>query len=411
METENCHWIMKLLNRYAFLLPLCLMMTSCGLSPPLGDPEMPYPPPRQPRVGDILHVPTGVFVTEKQMLAAATDARIVYVGETHDNPASHRLEATLLKALAERYPGQVALGMEMMTPEQQPVLDRWVAGELSEKELLEQTGWYDIWRMDFDYYKTLFLLCRDKKIPVIGLNATRAAVKAVASSDHSGLDEAQRKKIPPLDMSDPYQRATLEAIYKDHGHGSGDLDRFQRVQTLWDETMAANVASYLSSPEGSGKRMLVIAGGHHVGYGFGIPRRVFRRLPVSYVLVGNEDIEFSEGKGEKAMDVTLPKMPMPAYHYVLYTRYESLGKQQVKLGVLLEESDKGVEIKAVMPSSAAARSGLQKADILRAVDGEPVKKSFDIIYVIKQKRPGDSVDLSIERSGESKELTIHFDKQ
>ncbi|HHS83971.1 MAG TPA: PDZ domain-containing protein [Gammaproteobacteria bacterium] len=397
-------------KNYSLLL-LCSLMFACSSTPPLGDPEMPYPPPHEPAVGDILHIPTGIFVTQEQMLAAVTDAKIVYVGETHDNPASHRLEAMLLKALAERYPEQVALGMEMMTPEQQPVLDRWVAGELSEKELLEQSRWYDIWRMDFDYYKELFQLCRDKKIPIIGLNATKAQVKAVASNDFSKLDEEQRKQIPTLDMADPYQRAMVKTVFGGHNHGGGDKERFLRVQTLWDEMMAANVARYLTTPQGSGRHMLVIAGGHHVSYGFGIPRRVFRRLPVSYVLVGNEDIEYSGGKKEKVMDVTLPNMPMPALDYVLYTKYEKLDKQQVRLGVLLDESDNGVEIKAILPSSAAARAGLQKGDILRAIDGETVTKSFDVIYVIKQKQPGDEVNLLIEREGKNEQLKVHFDKK
>ncbi len=391
------------------LILLCSLMFACSSTPPLGDPEMPYPPARAPKVGEILHVPTGVFVTEAQMLDAATDARIVYVGETHDNPASHRLELTLLKALAERYPRKVALGMEMLTPEQQPVLDKWVAGKLSEKELLEQSRWYEIWRMDFDYYKALFHFCRENGIPIIGLNATRKQVEAVAGDDLSKLDEAQRAGIPKLDMTDPYQQALVKAVYGGHAHGGGSEARFLRVQTLWDETMAANVARYLSSPEGSGRRMLVIAGGHHVSYGVGIPRRVFRRLPVSYVLVGNEDIEYAEGKGDKVMDVTLPRMPMPPYDYIVYTKYERLPKRQVRLGILLGEGEKGVEIKGVLPSSPAARAGLRKGDLIRDIDGEVVTKSFDVIYVVKQKQPGDEVVLTVERDGKREEVTVRFE--
>lgn len=391
------------------LILVCSLMFACSSSPPLGDPEMPYPPARAPKVGEILHVPTGVFVTEAQMLDAATDARIVYVGETHDNPASHRLELTLLKALVKRYPRKVALGMEMLTPEQQPVLDKWVAGELSEKELLEQSRWYEIWRMDFDYYKALFHFCRENGIPIIGLNATRKQVEAVAAGDLSKLDEAQRARIPKLDMSDPYQKALARAVFGGHDHGTGDEERFLRVQTLWDETMAVNVARYLSSPEGAGRRMLVIAGGHHIAYGIGIPRRVFRRLPLSYVLVGNEDLEYAEGKGDKVMDVTLPRMPMPPYDYIVYTKYEQLPKRRVRLGILLGEGEKGVEIKGVLSSSPAARAGLRKGDLIRDIDGEVVTKSFDVIYVVKQKQPGDEVVLTVERSGEQREVTVRFE--
>ncbi|MDH3454445.1 MAG: ChaN family lipoprotein, partial [Desulfuromonadales bacterium] len=96
--------------------------------PPIGNPEAPYPPAEQPALGDIYHLPTGVKVTADQMNAAITDARIVYVGETHDNPASHRLELQVLKAMVERYPGQVSLGLEMFNTSQQKALDQWSKG-------------------------------------------------------------------------------------------------------------------------------------------------------------------------------------------------------------------------------------------------------------------------------------------
>ncbi len=112
-------------------------LTACTMTQqPIGNPESPYPD-NDPAVGDIVHLPTGVKVTAEQMMAAVTDARIIYVGETHDNPASHRQELQVLKAAAERYPGQVSLGMEMFNAGHQEVLDKWVAGELSEKEFLK----------------------------------------------------------------------------------------------------------------------------------------------------------------------------------------------------------------------------------------------------------------------------------
>ena len=112
---------------------LCMFaMTACAPvgRQVMGDPQDPYPLAAPPRIGQIVHLPTGIPVSQAQMLAVAGDARIVYVGETHDNPASHRLELQVLQALAERYPGRVALGMEMFVRSQQPALDRWVAGRV-----------------------------------------------------------------------------------------------------------------------------------------------------------------------------------------------------------------------------------------------------------------------------------------
>ncbi|MBE0599408.1 MAG: ChaN family lipoprotein [Desulfuromonadales bacterium] len=389
------------MNLRPLLLLLVLLMTACAGAPkaPKTDPQLPYPPPRPPAVGDILHLPTGFYVTEGAMLQAVGDARIAYVGETHDNPASHRLELAVLQAMAERWPGEVALAMEMFTPSQQPALDRWVAGELDEKEFIKTSGWYQNWRMDFDYYRELLLFARERKIPVLGINAEKSLVKALRERPAAELAPELQTQVPEMDLDDPYQSALVEAIFGGHAHGNSDLSGFLRVQTLWDETMAANIAGFLG--EHREMRLVVVAGGNHVRYGFGIPRRVFRRLPTSYVLVATQEIEIPEEKRGELMDVELPSFPMPPYHFLTYSRYESLDKEEVRLGVLLEEGEAAeVRVKGVLPESAAALAGVQEGDRILAIDGSAVTESFDLIYVVKQKRPGDRARLQIGRDGQ-----------
>ncbi len=371
--------------------------------------EMPYPLSRPPLVGEILHLPTGTLVSESQMLQMATDTRIVYVGETHDNPASHRLQLGVLKAMAERYPGKVALGMEMLTPAQQQVLDRWVAGELSEKDFLKESEWYTVWRHDYELYRDLFEFARDHAIPVIGLNAEKRLVRSLGAGSAEALTEEEQAKIPVLDLDDPYQKAMTRAFFGGHPHGDSDFEGFHRTQTLWDETMASNVAAYLGSGEKTDRRMVVIAGGNHVRYGFGIPRRVFRRLPVSYTIIGDENIVIPESKRDRLMHIELPSFPMPPSEFVVFTEYEDLGIERVTLGIAFEDSEGVVTITGVLPGSNAERAGLAKGDILKSFDGEAVADGFDVIYPVKQKRPGDPARLVIERDGAELEIGVEFE--
>lgn len=387
-----------------------IAMTACSCPPSrlLGNPEEPYPLAGKPQPGQIVHLPTGTTLTREQMLSAVTDARIVYVGETHDNPASHRLELAVLKSMAARYPGRVALGMEMFTPAQQPVLDRWVAGRLSEKEFLRQSRWYSTWRYNFAYYRALLDFARQEKIPVVGLNAERSMVRAVSRSPLDKLPAAERAKLPEMNLNDPYQKGLVAAIFKGHVHGKKELASFVRVQTLWDETMAANVARYLQSDAGRDRHLVVLAGGDHIRYGFGIPRRAYRRLPVSYVLVGSREIDIPAALQNRLMDVTLPQFPMPPYDYLQYTRYEELSPKPVHLGVLLAEKKGEVRLAGVLPGSAAAAAGLQKGDVLLSMDGEPVHEEFDVIYAVQQKKPGDHSTLVVERDGKRLEVPVTF---
>jgi uncharacterized iron-regulated protein len=391
---------------FALTCNLLLLTTACTMNQPsIGNPEAPYPPAK-PQVGEIYHLPTGIAVNEAQLRDAIADARIVYVGETHDNPAAHRVELLALKALAERYPGQVSLGMEMFTPEQQEALDRWVAGELNEKAFLKSSRWYDNWRMDYAYYRDILGYARTNKIPVVGLNATREMVKAVGTKAPAELDEATRAQLPELELTDPYQSAITAAIYAGHSEGGKTFEGFMRVQTLWDETMAQNVAAYLA--EDSKRRMVVMAGGNHVRYGFGIPRRVFRRLPTSYVLVGSREIVIPKEKQERLMDVELPRLPMPPYDYIVYTEYESLPSEPVKLGVRMEDADGQVVVAGVVPGSSAAQAGVAEGDVILELDGVAIADRFDLIYEVSSKTVNEKGWLKVLRGGSELRLELSY---
>jgi uncharacterized iron-regulated protein len=359
-------------------------------------------------VGTIVHIPTGYTVTMDQMLSVAGDARIVYFGETHDNAASHRLELQILQSLEAIHPGRQALGMEMFSRSQQKALDRWVAGELDEKSFLRESRWFDNWKMDFAHYRELLEFARARKIPVIALNAEKEQVSALRISPPEKLPASQQAALPQLDLTDPYHRAMAEGIFGGHIHGKLLLDGFIRAQTLWDETMAESVARYLGSPEGTGRHMLVVAGGNHIIYGYGIPRRVFRRLPASYVIIGGHEAEIPPDKQDRLMDVELPDFPMVPYDFLVSLSYDDLPKQGTTLGVMTEKAPggRGLLIKEVMPSSNAERGGIHQGDIMISIDGETLDDHLDLVYAMNKKKAGSRTKVEIERKGEVIKLEI-----
>lgn len=393
---------------FTILSIISLALTACTMTQQLlGDPEEPYPPAVQPAVGDIYHLPTGIRVSLEQMTAAAADTRIIYVGETHDNPAAHRLELQVLKAAATSHPGQVSLGMEMFNTEQQQALDRWVAGELTEKEFLKQVAWHENWRMDYAYYRDILNYARAHGIRVIGINATKEMVKQVGGTPLNQLDEKTRSQLPEFDLEDPYQRALTEAIYAGHSQGAKMLDGFLRVQTLWDETMAMNVVRELAD-KGPDHRMVVMAGGNHIRFGFGIPRRVYRRMPTSYTLIGSREIVIPEEKQDSLMNVEPPHFPMPPYDYLQYTEYESLPGERVKLGVKINDTDGRVVVEGVVPGSPADKAGVKSGDVIKALGEASIDDNFDLIYQVNQQVSGDQTSLTIERGEERITLQVIF---
>jgi uncharacterized iron-regulated protein len=390
-----------------------LTMTACSHAPAkqyMGNPQNPYPLSERPKVGEIVHLPTGVKVSLTRMLDIAADARVVYVGETHDNPASHKLELQTLQGMEERHPGKVALGMEMFTRSQQPVLDRWVAGELDEKAFLKSVKWFDSWKMDFDYYRDLLLYARDHHIPVIALNAEKSLVQAVRSNSLEELTAEQKAQLPEMDLNDPYQRGMTAEMFAGHAHGKMHAEGFGRVQTLWDETMAESAARFLASDAGKDRHLVVVAGGNHINHGFGIPRRVFRRIPTSYTLIGGTEIVIAEGKKPELMDVELPEFPMPAYDFLAFLSYDALPKQAVLLGVAFEvaKSGQGLTVTTVAPNSNAERAGVKQGDLLLTLDGVKLADGYDLVYEVKKKKVGDHGLLELERDGKALKLEVTF---
>jgi len=184
------------------------------------------------------------------------------------------------------------------------------------------------------------------------------------------------------------------------------LDGFLRIQTLWDETMAENVARTLTGrPD---QRMVVMAGGNHVRFGFGIPRRVYRRLPTSYLLVGSQELVVPEEKQDNLMNVNMPNFPMTPYDYLVYTEYESLPGERVKLGVRMKEEDGSVVITAIVPESTAAKAGVMEGDVVVSLNEVPIDDSFDLIYEVNQRFKGDVATLVVVRDGERIALQVTF---
>ncbi len=400
--------IQSMISRSCLSVLLALLLSGCAGTPQWNS-EMPYPPDQEPQVGDILHVATGLYVSETQMLENAGLNPLVYVGEIHDNPASHRLQLAVLQTMATRYPGQVVMGMEMFTVNQQDVLDRWLTGSLTEKEFLRESRWFsEGWGSDFAYYRDLLVFCRDHNIAIIGLNIDKEMGSQVSMAPLAELKPELRNQLPEMDLTDPYQRAMVEAMIKDHAAGTTMVDRFQRRQTIWDETMAQSVADYMHRHHGM--HMLVVAGGWHVDYGFGIPRRVFRRLPLAYTIIGSRTLKVPEEKLQQLMHVTMPKFPMVQADYLVYQEYELLKKKGVRLGVLLDDQDEedGVRVMEVMPGSAAELAGITTEERIIIFDGVTMADNLDVIYAVKSKSPGDTGQLVIRGAAGERTVAVTF---
>ena len=66
----------------------------------------------------------------------------------------------------------------------------------------------------------------------------------------------------------------------------------------------------------------------------------------------------------------------------------------------------GAEVVSVNEDSPAKEAGLQEKDIIVAANGEDVTDSDDLVKIIRSCKPGDEVELTVYRQGETVEITV-----
>jgi len=393
------------------LTPLALVgLLAAGCAAPMTDlrVDSPYRDPATLEKGQILHAATGRLLTRAELGETLATFPVVYVGETHDNVESHAVQLAVLEDLVARFPGQVALGLEMLQRPSQPDVDRWLRGELDDKGFLKV--WQENWGpASYAYYSGILEFAKAKGVPLLALNADKELRRAIVRARPEDLEPALRERLPEMVDDDPYYRGFMAGMFGGHEAGTDIRAGFLRAQALWDETMAQTAAEYLTGP-GQGKRLVILAGGNHVRHGFGVPRRLFRRVPLPYLIVDSYTVEMPEAKREKLMDVELPQLPLRAADIYWATGYEDLEGDRVMLGVQIDLAEGGgVLVKGVLPGSPGEKAGLRKEDVIVAVDGQPVQEVFDLTYQVNQHKVGDVGPLEVLRGGERLSLEVTYD--
>lgn len=254
-----------------------VLTTACGAARPAPAAPTEAEAPR------FVDARTGEPVAFEAMVDELARARVIYVGERHDQALDHDVQRRITEALLAREPS-IALGFEMFQHPRQAALDAYVAGELDEAQMLEQTEWARRWGFDYAPYRPLVSLGRTHGLPLLALNAPQEVTRAVARGGLEALSETQRAALPDLDLDDAAHRETVLAALRHHpGMDEATLERFYTAQVIWDETMADRAAAYLARPDARDK-LVVFAGTMHVRRP-AVPERAARRGATPYAIV------------------------------------------------------------------------------------------------------------------------------
>ena len=346
---------------------------------------------------EILHLPTGIKVNFNQMLDAISSSQVVYVGETHDNTEAHRVQLEIIKDLIRRFPGKVSVGMEMFRRSTQANLDLWNQNKLSLRKFKKL--FRKDWGHGYPLYQPIFDLLQKHHAPLIGLKSSKKVEDLFRKNNSS--DE---NNFPDIDSNDIYHRLFSMSIFG--GHQA--MEQPYHMLLLWEETMAQTVAEFLKNPININSKLVILAGGFHVQYGFGIPKRAFRRIPHAYSIVLPTVTQLPPELEDREMDIEHVSIPLYSGDYAWKLQYKILQEKKIKLGVMLENSENMVLIKSVAKNSNAERAGLKKGDLILAMDEIELIDLEDLIDRLQEKIFDDRAQLLVKRGPQEMTIEIHF---
>lgn len=206
------------------------------------------------------------FISEDALNAKLSKANYVLLGEVHDNPDHHRLQALLLKKIVDS--GKTpALVFEMLPRSAQIKVDKFLSSDdASPAGFGEAVGWKKRGWPDWEIYQPIMKVASDTKLKVIAGNVDRKMVREVARNGYSVLPSAKKwglHKTMPENLNDVMDDILMA------GHCNllpqNALPAMRKVQRVRDAALAD--AMLTAGQQGA----VLIAGAGHARADVGVP--------------------------------------------------------------------------------------------------------------------------------------------
>jgi len=244
---------------------------------------------------------SGELLRSKLTSGKSHSGGAVWLGEHHNSARDHQLQADIIRSYVtqqKRTSRSVAIGLEQVQVQFQPILDEYVNGQISEEDMLQGVQWNSRWTWPFEVYKPIFSLAREFKIPLIALNVNSEDLAMVERGGMPGLSKDLLKqyitdlpgfsKFISTTSFKEYVQYVITPSYQLHKEmgllkrtmSGAELEEemsFQKFfsgRMLWDESMATNALRWCTNNPGG--IIFGLVGADHVKFDNGVPKRFDR---------------------------------------------------------------------------------------------------------------------------------------
>jgi uncharacterized iron-regulated protein len=259
---------------------LGLAVFAAGLLAACASPGAPDPgPDGSPLVGRVFDGRAGVFVNPSALFDELAAARFVLLGERHDRPEHHRLQARILEQMVARG-RRPAVAFEMLRSDVAGALARAAdSPDATPQSVGQAVAWDTGGWPDFALYEPIFAAALAARLPLAAADLPMHTMDGPSHGGLAGLDPGSRQTL----LVDAPVPAELRAALAEDvvaGHCGHLHERVVPMMVDVQMTRDANMARALeSAAEEGGDGAVLIAGAGHVRRDWAVPWWLALRAP------------------------------------------------------------------------------------------------------------------------------------
>jgi uncharacterized iron-regulated protein len=262
-----------------------------------------------PLVGRIWDSVSARFVSSAVLYERVAIAQFHLLGEVHDNPDHHAIQAEILEAIGTR--GLKPLvAFEQFDREHADALRQRLASGTHEPDDIAQAVMFDRKGWNWDFYRALVAIALRYGMPIRAANLSRNAASQIAKRGFAALGAERAAELQIEKVWSTEREQVLREIIREGHCGAlpeSAVPALAAAQRARDATLAESLRG--DSPDGA----VLIAGNGHVRRDLGVPLY----LPGSSCAVGILEVEADKESAADYLESAAGAVPL--YDLVCFT--------------------------------------------------------------------------------------------
>ena len=236
-------------------------------------------------VGKIWSSDTQRYVKSDQLLDAVAAHDLVLIGERHDHPDHHRLQALILQRVGD----SALVGFEMLDENDAPKISAGMTAD----EIAQASDWSNSGWPRFEIYRPIFDVVERRKMTPLAIHPSRNRLMGRARQPQKFAEENANylAKLPQHGVAN--LRVDIDRGHCGNAAGAM-IDMMVAAQIYKDHWMASQMmaAEERRVAEGTSPlRSVIIAGNGHVRRDYGLPNHLPRQaLSIGLIEVQSEQL-------------------------------------------------------------------------------------------------------------------------